>query len=400
MRDQLLGLTPKDYDVATSARPEQVRDVFGRSRTLAIGAAFGVVTVLGPKPAGQIEVATFRCDGTYLDGRHPDSVTFSTAEMDAQRRDFTINGLFFDPLTGQVIDYVGGQEDLQLQLIRAIRDPYERFDEDKLRMLRAVRFAATFGFSIEPATLAAIQQLAGEIVIVSAERIAAEMRRMLVHPRRVLAVELLQESGLLPIILPEAVELDSAGPHEDPAEASLLWQTTLSVLNHMQQPSFPAALAAILRMLVHRPGRDPAALAEHICRRWKLANEEIDVVCHLIQHEATIRAASSIPWPKLQRLLIAPHVEELLTYCSAVTRVHDGENLAVEFCRHKLELPAAELNPPPLATGEDLIQLGLKPGPGFKRILDALRDAQLDKLVATQEQALALAAQLARSESR
>jgi tRNA nucleotidyltransferase/poly(A) polymerase len=256
-------------------------------------------------------------------------------------------------------------------------------------MLRAVRFAATFGFAIEPATLAAIQQLAGELVIVAAERIAAELRRMLVPPRRTLAVELLQQSGLLPVILPEAVALDASGPHEDPAEVALRWQTTLAILNHLQQPTFPVALAVLLRPLVHLPrGGEPVALAEQICRRWKLANDEIEVVCHLIGQEATIRAAPSIPWPQLQRLLIAPYVEELLTYCSAVSRVVDGEEKAVQFCRSKLALPAAELNPPPLLSGNDLIQLGLPPGPEFKRVLDTLRDAQLEGKVTTPDQAL------------
>jgi tRNA nucleotidyltransferase/poly(A) polymerase len=387
VRDQLLGLTPKDYDVATSARPEQIRKLFGHRRTLAIGAAFGVVTVLGPKSAGQIEVATFRCDGAYLDGRHPEHVTFSTAELDAQRRDFTINGLFYDPLADRVIDYVGGQEDLQRQVIRAIRNPHERFDEDKLRMIRAVRFAATFGFSIEPETMAAIGQLAGEIVIVSAERIAAELRRMLVHPRRALAMELLQQSSLLPVILPEAVAIDSQSPQEDPAEAALRWETLLAILNHLQEPGFATALAAVLRPLCHLSGADPA-LADTICRRWKLANEEIEVAGYLLRQEATIRAAQAIPWPQLQRILIGPHVAELLDFTSAVCRVLDGNDDAVQFCRQKLALPTQELNPPPLLTGDDLKQLGLSPGPRFKQLLDALRDAQLDKIVQTRDQAL------------
>src|SRR5262245_26238906 len=157
VRDELLGLVPKDYDVATSATPDQIRSVFGHRRTLPIGAAFGVITVLGPRAAGQIEVATFRTDAQYSDGRHPDSVSFTTAEHDAQRRDFTINGLFFDPVASRVVDYVGGQDDLNRRILRAIGDPRLRLSEDKLRMLRAVRFAAAFQFTIEPATLRAIQ---------------------------------------------------------------------------------------------------------------------------------------------------------------------------------------------------------------------------------------------------
>src|SRR3954462_13574945 len=188
VRDELLGLTPKDYDVATSATPEQIRDLFGHRRTLPIGAAFGVITVLGPRTAGQIEVATFRTDAAYSDGRHPDSVSFTTAEHDAQRRDFTINGLFYDPIANQVVDYVGGQQDLQQRTIRAIGEPRSRIGEDKLRMLRAVRFAATFNFEIDPPTFVAIQQLAAEINTVSAERIGMEIRRMLLDSNRATAL--------------------------------------------------------------------------------------------------------------------------------------------------------------------------------------------------------------------
>ena len=175
VRDQLLGRVPKDYDVATNAQPEQIREVFGRRRTLAIGAAFGVITVLGPKPAGQVDVATFRRDAHYSDGRHPDSVTFSSAEEDASRRDFTVKGLFFDPLSETVIDYVGGQEDLRGRVVRAIGDPQARLAEDKLRMLRAVRFAAVLDFQLDRATLEAITAMADQLPAVSPERIAARI---------------------------------------------------------------------------------------------------------------------------------------------------------------------------------------------------------------------------------
>jgi poly(A) polymerase len=195
VRDQLLNLPPKDYDVATDATPEQIRSIFGRRRTLAIGQSFGVIVVLGPKSAGQVDVATFRQDAAYSDGRHPDSVTFSSAPEDAERRDFTINGLFYDPLAEQVIDYVGGQQDIERRLIRAIGDPFQRFAEDKLRMLRAVRFATVFGFQIEAATLDAIRQLSRQLVIVSAERIAAELRRILQAAWAAAGIELLDQSG-------------------------------------------------------------------------------------------------------------------------------------------------------------------------------------------------------------
>lgn len=388
VRDQLLGIPPKDYDVATSAHPNQVRELFGHRRTLAIGASFGVVTVLGPKEAGQIEVATFRSDGAYLDGRHPESVTFSTAEHDAQRRDFTINGLFFDPLEKRVIDYVGGRQDLERRIIRAIRDPFERFDEDKLRMLRAVRFAATFDFQIEPATMSAIQKLAEQIAVVSVERIAAEMRRMLVHPRRSLAMHLLKESRLLTVILPEAIAFEAQDAVNDPVTASRRWEIATAMLDQLVEPSFATALAVLLRPLCD------SARPEAICRRWKLANEEIEVVCHLLKHEEIIRSAPTAAWPKLQRLLTAPHAAELLCYAATVSRVLDGNEMAVEYCRQKLAMPPEQLNPLPLLTGDDLKSLGLQPGPAFKGFLESVRDAQLSGELRTRDDALALVQRL------
>ena len=394
VRDQLLGHEPKDYDVATSAPPDAIRDLFGRRRTLAIGAAFGVITVLGKRGAGQIEVATFRRDAEYSDGRHPDRVAFSTAEEDAQRRDFTINGLFFDPLAERVIDFVGGQEDLKNGVVRAIRDPRERFAEDKLRMLRAVRFAATFGFTLEAGTLAAIQQFAAEIIIVSAERIAAEMRRMLTHPSRRRALELLHESGLLPIILPEAAAFH---PEFPPDEISLApdWQRTLRIVEHLEQPTFPTALAAFVRELV-----EPLAAghrAETICQRWRLSNAESETVMRLIAHEASIRRARELPWPQLLRELDSNFVAELLTYGAAVAQVVDATTAEIDFCRVKLRLPRHELDPPPLLTGDHLKAVGIPPGPGFRGLLEAVRDAQLESRIRSQAEAIALVQQMWRT---
>src|SRR5947208_9104318 len=204
VRDDLLGLVPKDYDVATDARPEQVQALF--RRTVAVGASFGVVEVLGPRtPAGplKVQVATFRADGSYSDGRHPDAVVFSSPEEDARRRDFTVNGMFFDPLTEQVIDYVGGRDDLRDGVLRAIGDPAQRFAEDKLRLLRAVRFATRFNLTLDPATAHAIRAMAGEITVVSAERIADELRKLLTDPRRAAGMRLMDEVALVTPILPE-----------------------------------------------------------------------------------------------------------------------------------------------------------------------------------------------------
>ena len=249
VRDELLGKTPNDYDVATSAKPEQVREVFGHRRTIPIGAAFGVITVQGPPDAGMIEVATFRQDANYSDGRHPDGVTFTNAEEDAKRRDFTINGLFYDPVAQRVIDYVGGENDLRAGIVRAIGNPHERIDEDKLRMLRAVRFTATFGFELDVATSESIRRHAPSITIVSAERIAAEMRRMLVHKSRSQAVTLLDAAGLLRIIMPEADVLregDESNLSPQSLSPQSLSPQSLSRLDKLRQPTFSLALAALL----------------------------------------------------------------------------------------------------------------------------------------------------------
>ncbi len=383
VRDQLLGLAPKDYDVATSATPDQIRAVFGHRRTLLIGAAFGVITVLGPRSAGQIEVATFRTDATYSDGRHPDSVTFTTAEHDAQRRDFTINGLFFDPVAGEVVDYVNGQQDLHDRIIRAIGDPRLRLREDKLRMLRAVRFAATFDFEIEPATLHAIQQMAPEATTVSAERIGMEIRRMLTDPQRVAALQLLRETKLLPQVLPEIANLPTAAFDE-----------TTRILAALHEPSLPLALAALLTGVEDKTGVDPdcSPLAARrspllIGRRLKYTNKEIDRAAWLLNHLPAVLQAPHLPWPQLQRILIHVGAAELMALHAAIA---GPANPALAFCRERLAWPASRLNPAPLLSGGDLIHHGLRPGPHFAALLDQVRDAQLDGEINSRDEALAL----------
>jgi len=379
VRDQLMDQMPKDYDVATDAVPDRVREVFGKRRTLAIGAAFGVITVLGPKGAGQIDVATFRRDAGYSDGRHPDAVSFSDAEHDAQRRDFTVNGLFYDPLEERVIDFVGGQEDIQRGVVRAIGDPLARIAEDKLRMLRAVRFAARFDFAIESATLAAIKQQARELVIVSAERVAAELRLILTHSNRARGVELLADSGLLEVVLSEIATVQRSGEQ---------WSRCIAILAGLHAPTFPMSLAALLREI--HVADSATNLAQTVFDRWKLSTEELVGVEKLLREEPFIRAARSQPWPKLQRILIAPRIEELLGYSEAVARVIDGGTDEIDFCRGRLALPPVELNPPPLITGDDLKQLGIPPGPAYRELLDSIRDAQLNDQITTRDEAFDL----------
>jgi len=380
VRDRLLGCEPKDYDVATSATPDQIREVFGNRRTLAIGAAFGVITVLGPRAAGQIEVATFRRDATYSDGRHPDRVAFCNAEIDARRRDFTINGLFYDPLSDQVIDYVGGQEDLKRRILRAIGDPEERLSEDKLRMLRAIRFATTLRFEVDPETMQAVQRHAGELKVVSVERITAELRRLLQSANRRRGIELLRESGLLNQVLPELVCEGDA------------WRQTLETLDAVKQPTFAVAVAALLRSVQLQAPSDDAAGS--ICRRWKLSNEELDGVAFCLKNETTIRKGPTIDWPILQRVLIAPRIDELMGYCDAVAQVIDGSDDAIQFCRQTLARPQSQWNPAPLITGDDLKQLGIPAGVAYRDLLTAVRDAQLNGEIKRQDAALAFVEKL------
>jgi poly(A) polymerase len=385
VRDQLLGRIPKDYDVATSARPEQVRDLFGHKRTLAIGASFGVITVLGPKSAGPIEVATFRRDAEYSDGRRPDSVEYTDAREDAMRRDFTINGMFYDPVADKVEDYVDGVKDLDKKIIRAIGDPQKRFDEDKLRLLRAIRFAATYGFVIEPTTLAAIQQHAHEIKVVSGERIGAEMRRMLASPNREVAARLLRESTLLVHIL-EGGEILFA------SEAD--WQNTLRSLELLEVDDFPCAASILLFQYLDRNSVDLLA------QQWKLSNEEKKSIAWISRNVATLAKADGMLWSEIQPLLIHPDAERTVQVGMAISRAEtpERERAGFEFCQVRLNWPRKELDPPILLDGYELRKLDLNAGPLFGKILKTLRSEQLDGKIQNREQAIARAREMVNKE--
>jgi len=378
VRDQLLGQTPHDYDVATNARPEQVRQLF--RRTLAVGAQFGVIEVLGPDKL-HVQVATFRSDGAYSDGRHPDAVSFGTAQADAQRRDFTINGLFYDPLTEQVIDYVGGQADLRAGIVRAIGDPWARFREDHLRLLRAVRFAARLGFTLESGTRAALEALADQILTVSPERITDELRKMLTVSSRAQAVQLLLHLKLLPHLLaPLRVAVEEGAP--------------LATLVHLPAAApFPLALAALLLDVTAPADRgdwlQPRQGQLHeLAHRLRLSNHERDLLVWLLQQLDGFE--TSLHWPpsRLKPLLAHPQVPLLFDLSEAVAR---GQGLAPSAAAHGRDRLAAwgsDVNPPPLVTGEDLKQLGLTPGPRFKELLAAVRAEQLDQRLSSREAAL------------
>lgn len=371
VRDQLLGLQPKDYDVATSANPDEVRKLFGKKRTLAIGASFGVITVLGPKRAGPIEVATFRRDSGYSDGRHPDAVEFTDAHEDARRRDFTINGMFYDPILEDVIDYVDGQKDIARKRVRAIGCPEERIDEDKLRMLRGVRFAATFDFEIEPETLSAIQKHASEIIVVSGERIGAEMRRMLASPHRTIAARLLRTSGLLAEILPNGKSLYGDENH---------WDQILSTLDGLEPGDFESAAMVLLEPILRDQGIDA------VFERWKLSNDERKSILWVFRNWEILDRADRLPWSQIQPLLLAGDVDRAL----AVAQSKRGsQSKGVAMCRTRLQQWTPEqLDPKPFLDGRDLMELGFKPGPNYGFILDSVRAAQLDGLIHNVEQAI------------
>lgn len=383
VRDELLGKIPKDFDVASTATPEEVIRLFGKKRSVAVGASFGVVMVLGPtKSAGQIEVATFRTDGEYLDGRRPASVQFGRPEEDARRRDFTINGLFFDPMTNQVIDYVGGRADLAAGIVRAIGDPVARFREDKLRMLRAVRFAATFHFQLDTDTAEAIRQHSQELHQVSVERIAQELRRMLAHPSREKSVLLMEEMRLLAEALPEISSISGL----------LRDDQTISALSRLETDTFEPALSILLRSLYEpdKPearGRVEAVSA--VCRRLKLSNEENACICWLLESMPMLRGIAGRPLHVIKPLLAHPHAELLLDVSAAMAYSEKAAPVDAEFCRQYLSRTTSDsLTPNTLIDGRDVMELGVPPGPRVRELLATIRDEQLDELLITREQAM------------
>ncbi len=402
VRDLILGLEPSDYDVATEATPDQVMALF--RRTIPVGVSFGVVRVLGPDGAGEVEVATFRSDGNYLDGRRPESVRFGDARLDAERRDFTINGMFLDPETGEVLDFVGGRGDLEARVLRAIGDPVARFSEDKLRLIRAVRFASRFGLAIEPRTRVSLESMVDQVRVVSAERIAQELRRMLVHPSRSRAMGLAMDVGLVAELLPpldRARGLFQGKPVQPQGD---LWDHTLLVLELLPESvSFPLAFAALLhdvgkpdakglkngRTTFHNHEQVGRSIAERIGRDLKLANAERERVAWLVEFHQYLGEATRLREAKLKRILASPGIDELLALHRADALASTGDASHVDYCETYLrEQPAGPIDPPPLLNGHDLARHGLKSGPETKRHLEMVREAQLDRLIQSKKDAL------------
>jgi poly(A) polymerase len=405
VRDLILGQTPADYDVATAATPEQVMAALPY-RAITVGISFGVVRVRHSRLDGvEVEVATFRSDGAYVDGRRPESVVFGSPELDAARRDFTINGMFMDPLSGEVIDFVGGQADLNHHILRAIGDPVARLSEDRLRSLRAIRLAARFQLQIEPQTRAALRSMAGQITGVSVERIAHELRRMLVHSSRAQAMNLALETGLVAAILPPLVPMKGLFQGKPMQPEGDLWDHTMLVLELLPpDPSFTLAFAALLhdagkpatrvlhrgRYAFHEHEQAGARIAERSCLWLKLSNAERERVTWLVAHHQYLGEARKLRESKLKRILAHPAIDELLALHEADALASFGQSEEVDYCRRYLELePAGPINPPPLINGHDLLRHGLEPGAQFAILLEKIREAQLDGQIQTKPEALA-----------
>jgi poly(A) polymerase len=386
VRDFLLGHDPHDYDVATDALPDQVQKLF--KRTLAVGAQFGVIEVLGSRQL-HVQVATFRSDAAYSDGRHPDAVRFGTPQEDAQRRDFTINGLFYDPINEQVIDYVEGRVDLEAKIVRAIGAPQARIQEDKLRMLRAVRFVSRLQFALDPATQDAIASLAGALYQVSAERITDELKKMLIPATRRSALVLLLQLGLLRRLLPEFT----------------LQNVTFSLSGSLpnEPVSFPLAWAALLLDLqqdVEQEGnralQKPALFK--IAARFRFSNQERDAVSFLTENLIALRRADELEWSRLKPILSKSNILDLLTLLTAACHAWNWEQSGLIYCRDRLaQWSKEDLEPPSLITGEDVAQLGIARGPQFKVFLDAVRREQLNETIRSREEALQLLQKLAKT---
>ena len=402
VRDLLLGKEPTDYDVATSATPDQVQQYF--SQTYPVGAQFGVILVeIGNKDF--VEVATFRSDVSYSDGRHPDAVRFTqSAQEDVKRRDFTINGLLLDPENNQVLDFVGGQMDLKNRTIRAIGQPDVRFQEDKLRMLRAVRFAARFEYKIEPETFAAIQDLGDQITQVSRERVRDELLKMLTegHARR--AFELLDSAGLLACVLPEITRMKGVEQPPQYHPEGDVWIHTLMLLEQLPAGVSPALALGALLHDVGKPSTFRVApdrirfdghvevgekIAEDILKRLRLSNDETTQVLALVGNHMRFADVTKMKDSTLKRFFRLPRFEEHLELHRMDCTASHGKLDLYEFTRKKLaEIPPAEIQPTPLVTGNDLIEAGYEPGPHFKEILEAVEDAQLEGRLRSREDAL------------
>jgi putative nucleotidyltransferase with HDIG domain len=402
VRDLLLGREPADYDVTTDATPEGVRALFPES--IAVGAQFGVVLV--PRDGRKVEVATLRSDIGYSDGRHPDRVVYSKMpEEDVQRRDFTINGLLMRHDSGEILDFVNGQADLKAGVIRAIGEPDRRFAEDKLRMMRAVRFAARFGFDIEHKTFAAIRRHAGAVTDVSAERIREELTKLLTEGAARRGFELLEKAWLLSIVLPEIAAMKGVPQPPQFHPEGDVWIHTLLMIEELPAETSPTLAWGVLLHDVGKPATfRPASetgdrirfdhhvdvgvrMAEAVCRRYRFSNEETEQIVALVANHMRFMEVGRMRASTLKRFVRLPHFEEHLELhrldCLSSHRNLDSYGTVQRFLA---ETPAEEVRPPRVLSGNDLSAMGYIPGPLFSEILRAVEDAQLEGQISTREQ--------------
>lgn len=406
VRDMIMGKESADYDIATNALPQDVMKLF--EKTIPVGIQFGVVIVV--KNGHNFEVATFRTEGSYSDGRHPDYVAFCTPEADVKRRDFTINGLLYDPVKNETLDYVGGQEDISKGIIRTIGNPIERFIEDKLRMIRAARFACRFNFPIHPDTKQAIVQLAKSIHVVSAERIREELEKILTGPNPHIGIQLLDELHLLQEILPEVSNMkgvrqpENFHPEGDVFVHTLLCLSKLASVagQGMSPPSFTLAMGILLhdigktvtfeeldRIRFNLHEKVGADMAAKICDRLKTSNAEKELIVWLVLKHLYFKDAQKMRLNKLKRLFAHEGYPELAELCRIDALASCGDLSDYHYCQEMFsKLSHEEVKPKPLITGHDLIDMGLKPGPLFKDILTKIDDEQLDGNITTKEAAI------------
>lgn len=398
VRDVLLGVAPRDYDIATSAKPEEVEGLF--DRCIGVGAAFGVEVVVLPE--GRFEVATFRRDGPYLDGRRPSHVEFVDEEEDAARRDFTINALFFDPATEEVLDYVGGRRDLDAGLVRAVGVPGERFREDHLRLIRAVRFAARLDYAIETATEKAIREHAPLILKTSPERVRDEILKILTEGRPRRGFELLETTGLLEAILPEVARMKGVAQPEAYHPEGDVFTHTLILLECLDRPSDTLALAALLhdvgkpltqtyedRIRFDLHDKVGARETEKICRRFRMSKEQSVRASWLVGQHMRVAAAPKMRDSKLKRLVRHEGFGELLALFRADCVASHNKLEVHDWLRDYTErLEPESIRPAPLLTGKDLLAMGYEAGPLFSTILRAVEDAQLEGRLTDDEAAL------------
>ncbi len=409
VRDMLMGVEPEDYDIATSARPEQVTRLF--EHTIPLGVSFGVVVILLNGCA--FEGATFRSEDDYADGRHPRRVSFTDARGDVDRRDFTINGMLYDPLAEQVIDYVGGQDDIRRQIVRCIGDPKTRFSEDSLRMLRAIRFTARFGYTIDPPTADAIKNAAGSIGRVSAERIGQELCKMLTGRSPHKAIEWMNRTGLLERILPEVAAMQGVAqpPQFHPEGAVDIHTLRILELMDAEREEHPPTCVFAMAALLHDVGKPPtferadrirfnchaqvgSEIAQSICRRLKMSRDDVRSISELVAKHMRLSDAPKMRQTHLTQLLrqddFADHLQLYRLDCLG----SHGDLTCWRFCVRKLDELASEPQPPPpLLNGHDLIEMGYRPGPIFGKILAAVEEAQLDELISTRAEARRLVRQ-------